>query len=45
LLIFISIYVEVVQLCQPSREHAIRYISKILDFDNDSDEDENDGNQ
>ncbi|QCE03983.1 hypothetical protein DEO72_LG8g2015 [Vigna unguiculata] len=30
---------------QPSREDAIRSFSKILDFDNNSDEDENDGNQ
>ncbi|QCE03062.1 hypothetical protein DEO72_LG8g1081 [Vigna unguiculata] len=34
-----------VQFLQPSREQAIRSISKILDFDNNSNEDENDGNQ
>jgi len=45
LLIFNSIYVQGVQFCQPSRERAIRSISMILDFDNNSDEDENDGNQ
>jgi len=45
LLILISIYVEGVQFCRPSREQAIRFISKILDFDNNSDEDVNDGNQ
>ncbi|QCE10339.1 hypothetical protein DEO72_LG10g1569 [Vigna unguiculata] len=33
-----------VQFCQPSREQAIRSISKILDFDNNSEEDENDDN-
>ncbi|QCE11144.1 hypothetical protein DEO72_LG10g2377 [Vigna unguiculata] len=32
------------QFCQPSREQAIRSISKILDFDNNSEEDENDDN-
>jgi len=40
-----SQYLEAVKFRQPSLKDAITPISKILDFDNNSDEDENHGNQ
>jgi len=40
-----SQYLKAVKLGQPSLQDAITPISKILDFDNNSDEDENHGNQ